>query len=219
MSSLEVYSLAAVLESLSEDKLKEVLYSLPEKTLSSITRLVDNVENYAREDLYVILRTGKERYEKIIAPVMVAFLELHELELPIDWRSQPLFIALYLVLPDNVTDERFKVQKIAKGERIGYINCHYVLDDTDEAYEYCDYDGRSHRNEWYSEYEYVCERTYSEYMSNNSTNSTSITRRPTPVPENFLELVTEFSKTSSCTLNLWKLKEFLPLEGPYSIPN
>lgn len=215
MSSLED-SLTAVLESISEDKLYDVLSSLSEKTLSSVICIVKKVENHAREDLYVILRTGKEKYEYKISSAMVAFLKLHELKLPKDWKSQPLFVALYLVLPNDVNEETFKVCKIAKGERIEYINREYYTE-SDEEYEYCDYDGRSHRNEWYSEYE--SQRTYSECISPKiAGHSVDITRRPTPIPENFLELVTEFAKTFPCTLNLERLKKFLPSEGPYSIP-
>lgn len=190
-----------------------MLLLLSEKTFNSLSILSKKIGSHTREDLYVILRSGKAGYEDKTSSSMTAFLKLHELELPKDWRSQPLFVALYIALPNDVSEETFKVVKIANGEKIGHVDSQMYYSDDDEEYEYCDYDGRSHTNEWY---EYT--RTYSEYISHNTVNFANITRRPIPIPENFVELVTEFSETFPCTLNLERLEKFLPSEGSYSIP-
>lgn len=175
-----------------------------------LAQLSEKVKNCTREDLYVILRSGKEEYKDRVSSAMTAFLELHELSLPEDWRSQPLFLALYLVLPNDVRGETFEVRRIMKGERIGCID---YEESEDEEYECCDYDGRSHMNEWY---EYP--RVYTEYIIKSTTSYIPITARPVPIPGNFIELVTKFAETFPCTLNLKNLKKFLPSEGPYSIP-
>jgi hypothetical protein len=146
------------------------------------------VLSVATEDIYVLLRKGKIEDGLNNSHCISSIMYLNSMALPQDWRSDPTFLVLYLLLP-NDKKETFKIERILKGKMVGSIATRFCLENN----------------------------TYEEFLSEDANNPKNEVISPTPTPlENYLLVILEkYSKNYNYPLNINNLRKHLPLEGSY----